>query len=273
MSRAADAAVRRALAEAHRAAAPLTDADILEGPRKALEPAFTALDRLAALDPPEGVVDRILREPSLADALRSVHRLRRLYGLRLEIERAEAVLRSPDPWDALRAFPFYPNYELLADAEAGGAGLGAGATVVFLGSGPLPLSLVMLARRHGIRGVGIERDPGLWDLSRRLLERLGLAGQVRVERGDHRMLPLPEPADLVMVAAAATPQGEIFDHLARGLPEGALVSHRVYEHGLRRLLDLRGGFRPPPVFREIRRIPPRPPVNNTVVIFRKARGA
>ncbi len=273
MSRADETAVRRALAETHRAAAPLSDADILEGPREDLEAAFTALDRLAALDVPDGVVDRVLRDPSLADALRSVHRLRRLFGLRLEIERAEAVLRSPDPWQTLQAFPFYPNYELLADMEARVADLGPGHTVVFLGSGPLPLSLVMLARRHGVRGLGIERDRGLWGLSSRLLERLGLTGQVRIEHGDHRMLPLPGPADLVMVAAAATPQEEIFGHLARALPEGALVSHRVYEHGLRRLLDLRGGFRPPPVFREIRRIPPRPPVNNTVVIFRKAREA
>ncbi len=273
MSRADEAAVRRALAQAHRAVAPLADADILEGPRDRLEAAFTALDRLAALDAPEDVVDRIRRDSSLAGALRSVHRLRRLYGLRLEIERAGEILRSPDPWGTLRAFPFHPNYERLADMEAHGAGLGPGDTVAFLGSGPLPLSLVVLARRHGIRGVGIEREPGLWDLSRRVLERLGLADRVRVVQGDHRLLPLPEPVALVMVAAAATPQAEIFDHLARALPERALVSHRVYEHGLRRLLDLRGDFRPPPSFREIRRIPPRPPVNNTVVIFRKVRGA
>jgi hypothetical protein len=53
------------------------------------------------------------------------------------------------------------------------------------------------------------------------------------------------------VAAQAEPKKAIFDHLVDVLPAGTKLSYRIYEKGLRLLLDTA----------------PKPPVNNTVVFL------
>jgi hypothetical protein len=153
--------------------------------------------------------------------------------------------------------------------ESDGADLKAGDRVVFLGSGPLPLSLIALVRRCGIRGVGIEKDPVNADLSCQVLEALALGGEIEIVSGDHFVLPLSRPCSLIMVGADAVPKEEIFARLAGTLPQGARLSYRVYEKGFRRLFDRDhvGGL--PPGLREYRRIRPEPPVNNTSVFVTK----
>ena len=59
----------------------------------------------------------------------------------------------------------------------------------------------------------------------------------------------------------------IFDHLAEMLPAGTKVSYRIYEKGLRRLLDTFSRYVLPEPFEEYLRISPEPPVNNTVVVL------
>ena len=87
----------------------------------------------------------------------------------------------------------------------------------------------------------------------------------------HRRISSYSPAGLLMVAAMARPKEEIFLHLAQSLPGGSLVSFRLYEKGLRRLLDREGDadFILPTEFNNYCRIRPQPPVNNTVVVVRK----
>ena len=46
----------------------------------------------------------------------------------------------------------------------------------------------------------------------------------------------------------ACPKDEIFALLASSLPNGAKVSYRIYEKGLRRLMDKQVVFDPPPAF-------------------------
>jgi len=40
-------------------------------------------------------------------------------------------------------------------------------------------------------------------LSRRVIERLGLSDRIRIIKGNHLMLPIEAPVDLIMVAAQA----------------------------------------------------------------------
>ncbi len=73
-----------------------------------------------------------------------------------------------------------------------------------------------------------------------------------------------------MVAAAAQPKTEVFAHLANVVPSGAKLSYRLYEKGLRRLLETPELVTLPEMFEESLRIRPKPPVNNTVVFMTKA---
>ncbi len=251
----------------------LSDEEILSGPSD-LEGPYHRLDVLASLeveDDVEAEVESLLRDPGFRQGLEAVTRLRRVYSLRLEIERARSILDSPDPWETLKGFAFYPNYLTLARTEFEGADLKPGDRVVFLGSGPLPLSLIVLCREHGLEGIGIEREPPWAELSRKVIEKLGLSTRIEILTGDHFSFPLEKECKLVMVAAMAQPKDEIFDHLARVSPPGTKISYRIYEKGLRRLLDIDYSFSPPAKLQEHLRIRPEPPVNNTVVFLtRKA---
>jgi len=246
-----------------------TGSRILDDARDVFLPHTKTLNQMATLDVDDRLVDALIADSSLKPAIEKISRLKQIHGLRLERQRARTIIESDAPWDMLKGFIYYPNYLGLAEMESCGAGLKAGDRVVFLGSGPVPLSLITLVKRCGIRGVGIEKDTVNADLSRRVLETLALGGEIEIIQGDHFMLPLSSPCSLIMVGADAVPKEEIFTHLAGALPNGMKLSYRIYEKGLRRLFDRDhvGGL--PSGLREYRRIRPQPPVNNTSVFVTK----
>jgi hypothetical protein len=155
--------------------------------------------------------------------------------VRLEIEHAKAILESEDPWRTLKDFDYFPNYLQLARTEYEGSVLKGGDCVIFLGSGPLPLSLIVLCDQYGLRGIGIEEEPNRAELSRSVLEKLGLSDQIEIIDENHFRLPLGVSFELIIVAAQAEPKKEIFDHLVK--------------------------------FEAYKRSRPEPPVNNTVVFL------
>ncbi|BCO10384.1 methyltransferase [Desulfolithobacter dissulfuricans] len=262
-------AIHSELLDIYDAIRDLSDKEILRAHPGALDPPFRRLDQLAAMEIEDGVLAKILASPELEQVLLAISRLRNTYGLRLEIEQAHALLASSDPWKTLQEFTFHENYLQLAAMEQQGAGLKSGDRIIFLGSGPLPLSLIFLCSRYDLQGIGIERENFFADLSRQVVAHLGLEDRITIRAGNHFSLPLKEQFQLLMVAAMARPKEEIFRHLARSLPEGSLVAFRLYEKGLRRLLDRNGDVTLPPEFTVYHRIRPRPPVNNTVVVVRR----
>ena len=246
-----------------------TDEDILSAPKELINERFLMLDKIAAFDMEDSDVEMLLRDQSLVPMLQSISNLRRQYGLRLEKEQALAILNSSDPWKTLEDFVFYANYQKLANMESKGAELNTDSKVVFLGSGPLPLSLISLSTRYGITGIGIEQAPDRVDISQKVIEHLGLSSNIQILHGNHLLLPLEESIQLIMIAAAAEPKNDIFAHLAKTLPGGTKVTYRIFEKGLRRVLDSQNDFILPGAFKEYRRIHPIPPVNNTAIFVIK----
>jgi hypothetical protein len=247
----------------------LTGSRVLDDAEDVFLPYTKTLNQMATLDVDDRHVDALIADSSLKQAIEKISRLKQIHGLRLERQRAVAIIGSDAPWDMLKGFIYYPNYLGLAEMESRGADLKAGDRVAFLGSGPVPLSLIALVKRCVIQGVGIEKDAVNADLSRRVLDALALGGEIEIIQGDHFVLPLPSPCSLIMVGADAVPKEEIFTHLAGTLTNGMKLSYRIYEKGLRRLFDRDhvGGL--PSGLREYRRIRPQPPVNNTSVFVTK----
>jgi len=243
----------------------LTDDEINNEPDHVYRSHFERLNRLAAVHVEDEIAQRLLSDPALRAAIRRISRLKGINGLRLEIKCAESIIADPDPWARLEQFVYYPNYVELARMEFSGAKLNPQDRVVFLGSGPLPLSLICLYREYGIESTGLEHAPEYVELSGKLVKRLGLDGHIRIVHGNHFSLPLKERCRLVMVGADALPKEEIFAHLAKALSPGEMISYRIYEKGLRRLLDDQSLFCLPSEFSECARIRPQPPVNNTSV--------
>ena len=247
----------------------LKDEEILQDPSNHLRTIFQRLDHLIALNIYDKSAEAILYDSVFNLAFDAITRFRSLYTAKLEIEHAHSILESRDPWEMLRNFNYISNYLKLSLTEFQGARLKPGDSVVFLGSGPLPLTLIVLCHWYGLKGIGIEKEPDRAELSRKVLEKLGLSGQIEIINGDQLTLPLKTRPELIMIAAQAEPKKEIFNHLAKVLPVGTKLSYRIYEKGLRRLLDTFYLFELPEQFKEYHRVQPEPPVNNTVVFVTK----
>ena len=247
----------------------LGEKDILESSSPELQAAFKGLDELAALEVDEGSIEAILKNPEFHSLLHVISCFRFSYNLKLEIEKAEGLLSSRNPWETLQNFTFYPNYLQLSSTEYTGSCLKPKDCVFFLGSGPLPMSLIILCHEHSVQGIGIEQNRERACLSREVISRLGLSENIRIIEGNHFFLPLKTNCDLYVIAAQAEPKKEIFEYLAKALPEGSKVSYRIYEKGLRKILDGSSFFEPPEGFGEYLKAHPEPPVNNTVVFLKK----
>ena len=243
------------------------DREVYQDPTGNLKDVFQRLDYLIALDLNNRSTEAILSNSRFNSAFDAISTFRSEYTAELEVDQANSILKSRDPWETLTNFRYLPNYIQLARTESWGAGLKPGNTVLFIGSGPLPLTLIVLCHQHGTRGIGIEQYPERAELSRRVLEKLGLSREIRVINGNHLTLPLEETPELIMVAAQAEPKNEIFDHLASVLPAGTKISYRTYEKGLRRMLDTFARYELPGRLREYLRVHPEPPANNTSVFL------
>jgi len=248
----------------------LSEDQIENAPNEIYEAHLNRLNRLAAAPVTDDVVQRLLTDIDLGPAIARISRLKRQNGLRLEVQLAQSMISAPDPWASLEQFVYYPNYLALTRMEYEGAGLQAGDRVVFLGSGPLPLSLISFARQYGIQGVGIEENREYAALSERVIRKLGLNHAIQIICNNHFVLPVSSPGKLIMVGADAMPKAEIFAHLAKILAPDQMISYRVYEKGLRRLFDAGSVFDLPSAFRECGRVQPEPPVNNTSVFAVRA---
>lgn len=247
----------------------LTDDEILHGQDDNFRLHFERLHRLSAIDVDDRDVEEMLCDKKIQLAIKHISCLKRKYGLKTEIEFAQSIIDSPAPLTLLKHFKYYSNYIELAQMEYKGGGLKPKDRVVFIGSGPLPMTLVSLCQQYGVYGIGIEKISEYVNLSRKFIEALELTGCIDIVQGNHLSLPVHENVQLVMVGADAYPKDEIFIHLAKTLDNGTRLSYRVYEKGFRRLLNDHPVLNIPDEFKEYARMRPKPPVNNTSIFLTK----
>lgn len=239
---------------------------------------FQELEYLVSLEVEDSVVQDILQKKELEPAFTEIKRFRNLYTVRLETEHAKEILSSDFPWASLEKFSFYGNYLNLVRTEYEGLRLSSGDMVFFLGSGPLPLTLIVFFRLYGVKSTGIEKDSFRANLSKRVLEKLGLSSVIKIVNGNHFSLSRKDLSlspdtgiKALMIAAQAEPKKEIFEHLLEVMPIGGRISCRIYEKGFRKLLSGNSLFDLPESFVEQERVQPQPPVYNTVIFFEKKR--
>jgi len=254
-----------------------SDIEIMQNSSDSIIEQFKILDSMAAIPVDDLFVRTLEKDPDLKSVIVEISRFRKLYNIKLEIERAELILSSNTPWKIVENFTFYRNYLELARMEVKGANLCKGDHIVFLGSGPLPLSLIILCKCYGVTGTGIEQDLEYVNISKRIINKLNMSDEINILHGNHFNLPLQAETQLIMIAAAAIPKQEIFAHLNKVLKKGTKASYRIYEKGLRKFLDVDSSIEHNNLndtwgnFKEYRRIRPEPPVNNTCIFCTRSR--
>ena len=116
----------------------------------------------------------ILDDEKMNKALKLIRKFYVYIGARLETENALKILESDNPTETLDSFHFYERYIGLINNESQLAKFSENKTFVFLGSGPLPLTLILFRQKFGCKCIGIEIHEEVAELSRKVIKKLGL---------------------------------------------------------------------------------------------------
>ncbi|MEJ8282102.1 nicotianamine synthase family protein [Pseudonocardia spirodelae] len=196
---------------------------------------------------------------------------------------AERIARAADPRAELARFPYLGNYHDLVRLELAAlaaAGAPAPRRVVVLGSGPLPLTGLVLAGEHEARVLHVDRDPAAVAAGDAVSGALGAGGRVTSLVAD-----LAEPhldpalaaalgaADLVLVGALvgtdAAAKAAITARLVTATGPDAVLLVRSAT-GLRTLLYPEVAPADLPALRVLLEVHPHTDVVNSVLVARAA---
>ncbi|MFP5020821.1 nicotianamine synthase family protein [Pseudonocardia phyllosphaerae] len=222
----------------------LERSDLRPGP--VVDAAFGELVGLCT-HPPRGCgADVLDRLGAHADALRAIAaagegHMERYWSAR--------IAAAPDPYAELQRFPYLANYEDLVQLEL--AALDAACVprpgrVVLLGSGPLPLTGLVLATRYGAEVLHVDRDADAVAAGSAMAAATCMDAGVRSLVADLEAPTLDDElvtelghADVVLVGALvgadAAAKAEVVARLAAVVGSGAHLLVRS-AHGLRTLL-------------------------------------
>lgn len=227
---------------------------------------YQLLDDLAHMQAGVHLAGLILDEPDIRRELPAIRSYYTEFFNIHEKHLAEELRKSKEPWETLKSFPFYPRYEALVRNQIRAVHPVPGSRLAFIGCGPVPMTLILMSRLYNIRSIGLDNSAETVDLSKKVIQCLGLGKQIEIIHGDETRLR-DSDWDLVLVAALAEPKARIFQTLRKILKERKAhvpVIFRTYT-GMRAVLykpvqpeDIRG-------FSIVKEILPTGRVNNTTV--------
>jgi SAM-dependent methyltransferase len=220
---------RRIAALPDLAPGPLTDA------------AFTELVRLTTAPSSTDTQRAVLADPNVRALTPHLRRLCGAAEYELERRWATRVVASTDPGVELRAFPYYDNYRRLTRLEyhtVTGLTGARPARVAFVGSGPLPLTSVLLGARYRVRVDNIDIDPAATRSAGQLADALR-ANRLRFHTADildhHDFAAYDAVWLAALVGRDDAHKRTVLAHLFDQLRPGTLLLARS-AHGLRTLL-------------------------------------
>lgn len=176
----------------------------------------------------------ILDDEKMSRVLGLIRKFYIYVGSRLETENAIAILESENPKKELEKFHFYERYIQLIDNESRLANFTKDSTFIFLGSGPLPVTLIMFNKIFNCKCIGVEQDEKVALLSREVLKKLELDDKIQIEIGDENKIRDLD-YDIIMIAAFAEPKERVFANIWEIVDEKTAVIYRTYS-GMRAIL-------------------------------------
>jgi hypothetical protein len=148
------------------------------------------------------------------EALRSAQDLFGPFETALEESVAKAILASADnlltPTNL--TMNYLRRYRKLAEAEIALAGIRSDDRVLFIGSGPLPITAIQYALQTGCTVECVEQLLPAVEVSRLVVTRLGLEASVHPSHARGQEFPVGS-YDVILVGVLAEPKAEILAHL------------------------------------------------------------
>jgi hypothetical protein len=229
----------------------------------------TIYNKMMQLIPSDLSIDNLnslLNDQNIIKAIKKIDMYYTAYSILKELELAHFIIKSKNPWEALNNYKYYHNYVKLIKAEFNESRLKEGDNVLFLGSGPCPLTPILLSSLYNINCTGIEQNGEAAKISMDLLIALDLNKKVKILNGDHYDSSIFDNWDLIMIGESVRPKNECFEYLSKTLKTGSLVSHRINEKGFKRILET-PFFHLPENFQLETKIYPGLPVYNTAIFY------
>jgi nicotianamine synthase len=186
---------------------------------------------------------------------------------------AKKISSAINPKESLKSFWYYENYEKLAELEwnslaSCGSLLHNHKKSVFIGSGPLPLTAIILAKKHKIKFLLVDIDERALTTSRTLIKRLGLSRYFTYSSKNFESIDF-RPFQMVFLAALVGQESkekttqDLFEMLEKGTH---LLCRSVYDN--RDLL-----YKPLDLYRlkvlPIREIRTYDEIINSILIYKK----
>lgn len=269
--RAKDRRLRDEILEIHRRLS--TERSLL--PTERVSRLFEALVRLISPYQPTAIVNCLLDDRRIRRVHKRLIEICAAGEYELEKHWAHRINSARRPKRELARFPYFSNYQSLTRLEGrllrsfGGPGIGR---VLFVGSGPLPLSSVLLARYLGIAVDTVDASEEACRLSKALVSRLDMADAVTIRHADLREVSNLRDYDAVILAAlvglCSREKRSLIKHLRNSVRPGCLLVLRS-ANNLRQLIypkiqpvDLLG-------MSQIFAVHPRNEIINSVLIVEK----
>jgi hypothetical protein len=228
---------------------------------------YQLLDDLAHMDAGPHLAGLILDEPEIRGELPVIRSYYSTFFSVHENHLAKELLNSDSPWDTLQSFPLYPRYVALVRSQVEAVKTPVNGRMVFIGCGPVPVTLILMSRLYGIRSIGLDSAMEAVSTARQVIQCLGLANDIQIIPGDDSRLQAFS-WDMLLVSALSEPKSRIFRTIREVLKKRSVhvpVIYRTYT-GMRAVLyepvqpeDING-------FRIVQEIFPSGRVNNTTVI-------
>ncbi|MBF4469715.1 MAG: methyltransferase [Methanobrevibacter arboriphilus] len=209
----------------------------------------------------------ILDDPKMNKALQLIRKFYVYTGSRLETENAKKILESENPEKTLESFTFFDRYEGLIKNESQLVKFDENKKIVFIGSGPLPLTLIMFNKIFKSKCIGIEMDEEIANLSRKVLKKINMEEKIEIIVGDEKTIQNID-YDIIMVAALAEPKERVFANVWELINEKTPVLYRTYT-GMRAILYSPVTEKETRGFHKEVMILPTGNINNTSVLIRK----
>jgi nicotianamine synthase len=218
----------------------LTSAHSLS-PAPNVNAAFTSLVQLTSGVSADVAID-VLSDAEIINILPTLRAMCSEGEGHLESYWAMKIIESEHPTIALEDFPYYGNYLKLTEMEYRSLSLIGNRPlkrVLFIGSGPLPLSAILMAQQFGLTVDSIDNDASAVDISTKLINRLGLGNALSIRQADAVSYEHYGYYDAVFLASLVglDPDAKqtIIATIQKQMKQGGLLIART-AHGLRTLL-------------------------------------
>ncbi len=175
--------------------------------------------------------------------LESSQALYSTYETLLEKAFVEAILRSSGDellGEGNLTQNYLNRYYNLVKNEVALAGITSDDKVLFIGSGPLPITAIEMVRQSGCEVDCIEKLPEMADISRAVIHHLGMTAKIRVYTTLGEKFPTDQYS-VVLVGALAQPKQDIIDNIEGGSRSDVRLLTRTTE-GLREFIYKSAAF-------------------------------